>query len=576
MSLTQKLKICVIINLISFGYVSFCLAATYYVNGAMADDSGNGAAWVTAKKYISSGIGLMSGGDVLYIKDGIYSGAANIINNVPSGSAGAYTKIYAENDWGVTISNPTGQPIQIGTQSDPNHNYIEIRGMKLINYAGNKCSVWGDYVKIIRCAADGASGSGSSFCAYGNYILFEECHSWGGPNRYPFRTSYALGPDKGDYVIFRRCVVRWDYSNTDGPQACFANYDTSYTYYQNCIAIDGTDVRAQDIAYDGLKGFFTPNGADNTNYIGCIVLNMEGAGYWIEDSPVQNITLMDSIAWACKNHSNTGTDGYPPRTFYSRGGVGPLTLDHCTFGGSDWTSRVVDSDLGSGDSIQNSVIANFTAFSAGEYAEDGFDTSDYNNYYGNSGNRNKNGVFGAHSTTVNPFTNSLLYLTRIETGSALSGVASDGGVIGATILKKIGVSGTLYGEPGWDTVTDDNLWPFPNEEVVRNDMREFYMAPGAAYSGSPEISGNRGFCADGTTLTKYIWEYLGNTIPSEIYGSGLSGDLNSDNQVNIQDIQACVNHILGTQDWGARADVNGDGSVNILDAQRIANIILGE
>ncbi|MFA5014655.1 MAG: hypothetical protein WC549_03835, partial [Actinomycetota bacterium] len=29
------------------------------------------------------------------------------------------------------------------------------------------------------------------------------------------------------------------------------------------------------------------------------------------------------------------------------------------------------------------------------------------------------------------------------------------------------------------------------------------------------VSGTRGFCADGQTLTKYIWEYLGNTIPAD-------------------------------------------------------------
>lgn len=59
-------------------------------------------------------------------------------------------------------------------------------------------------------------------------------------------------------------------------------------------------------------------------------------------------------------------------------------------------------------------------------------------------------------------------------------------------------------------------------------------------------------------------------------GGSLLGDLTGDNQINIQDVQACVNHILGMQNWGTGADVNGDGSVNILDVQRIVNIILGE
>ena len=55
-----------------------------------------------------------------------------------------------------------------------------------------------------------------------------------------------------------------------------------------------------------------------------------------------------------------------------------------------------------------------------------------------------------------------------------------------------------------------------------------------------------------------------------------AGDLNSDGTVDSQDVNACVNHILGTQDWGEAADVNEDGSVNSLDVQEIVNIILSQ
>jgi len=51
-------------------------------------------------------------------------------------------------------------------------------------------------------------------------------------------------------------------------------------------------------------------------------------------------------------------------------------------------------------------------------------------------------------------------------------------------------------------------------------------------------------------------------------------DLTGDTLINIRDIQACVNHILGTQDWGEAADVNGDEAVNVLDVQEIVNLIL--
>jgi hypothetical protein len=88
--------------------------------------------------------------------------------------------------------------------------------------------------------------------------------------------------------------------------------------------------------------------------------------------------------------------------------------------------------------------------------------------------------------------------------------------IGAEIMYQHGVSGTLYGETGYDTLTSVPLWPWPNEALIKADF--------ASYSG-PGPSGVRGFATgtskDGTaqSLTKYIWEYLGNTIPSEIYGA---------------------------------------------------------
>ena len=83
------------------------MAATHYVDGSMPSDSGDGTSWVTAKKYITSGIGIMSGGDTLIVRDGIYSGSSNRIANLPSGSAGAYTKIQAETDFGVVIQDVT-------------------------------------------------------------------------------------------------------------------------------------------------------------------------------------------------------------------------------------------------------------------------------------------------------------------------------------------------------------------------------------------------------------------------------------------------------------------------------------
>jgi hypothetical protein len=52
-------------------------------------------------------------------------------------------------------------------------------------------------------------------------------------------------------------------------------------------------------------------------------------------------------------------------------------------------------------------------------------------------------------------------------------------------------------------------------------------------------------------------------------------DLNSDIQVNVLDLQAVINAILGTQPLTGKGDLNGDGRVDVLDLQILGNVILG-
>jgi hypothetical protein len=57
------------------------------------------------------------------------------------------------------------------------------------------------------------------------------------------------------------------------------------------------------------------------------------------------------------------------------------------------------------------------------------------------------------------------------------------------------------------------------------------------------------------------------------------GDINCEGGINVLDVLAVVNHILGVNTLVGgpldRADCNGDGNVNILDALGIINVILG-
>ena len=54
-------------------------------------------------------------------------------------------------------------------------------------------------------------------------------------------------------------------------------------------------------------------------------------------------------------------------------------------------------------------------------------------------------------------------------------------------------------------------------------------------------------------------------------------DLNLDGAVNIMDLQALINAILGIKPLpeGASGDMNSDGVVNVLDLQALVSVILG-
>ena len=61
-------------------------------------------------------------------------------------------------------------------------------------------------------------------------------------------------------------------------------------------------------------------------------------------------------------------------------------------------------------------------------------------------------------------------------------------------------------------------------------------------------------------------------------GNGLKGDVNADGEVNVADINSCIDIILGgdaNSDVRSRADVNGDAEINVADINAIIDIILG-
>lgn len=63
-------------------------------------------------------------------------------------------------------------------------------------------------------------------------------------------------------------------------------------------------------------------------------------------------------------------------------------------------------------------------------------------------------------------------------------------------------------------------------------------------------------------------------VPTTVFAQGIYGDVNGDCEVNIADVNAVVDVILG-DGINPAADVNTDGEINIADVNVIINIILG-
>ena len=498
-----------VVNLL-FLEVAFC--ATYY----MPDDFPN----------LRAATGGMDGGDILIIRDGIYGGSENIITQSavpPGGSIGQYTIIMAENDGGAVF--PDG--FMSITDTSGRQEYIKYIGLKTGKYTTLSGAT---HVQFLRCAftyENIVRNDDSVFTVNASsYVLVEDCWAWGA-GRYKF-----LASNTAHHIVFRRCVARFDRVNAYSPMAAFHAYGTDYIAFQNCIAIDGNHPEFWVSYEERGPMFYSHAGSDYTIVDSCIGLNTDM--YFAGGRPDIGFEVKNSIVWDCGSGILSRNDGGLAATGF--------TVDHLTAGNlighipdpitgdtrntSGYGVFAYNGDTGTVN-VTNSLFYNIQ----GDAALHGWplagSLSGYNVLYDNETNYQDAGVFtGDYSTenvnSIDPIDGApgnskaaLKYLLRIEDGSNLDGTASDGGDRGATILNRVGVSGTYHGENGWNEITDEPLWPWPNEERIRQDMREYSYTGPTADDTVATLSGNRGFCADNQTLTKYVWEYLGNPVDTQ-------------------------------------------------------------
>jgi hypothetical protein len=515
------LKITLVLATVSVIGLPELVAATYYISPSGSDSTGTGSS-TTPWQTLVKGMSTMHGGDTLIVMNGTYTGTGNAITHngtyPPYGTSSAYTTIQAQNNGMAIFDGQTTVNLFDYEANSVNDAYWQFIG--LVWCHNTSSNVYMDHithVKFFQCGAyDCGDGNNINFGG-GNstsYCLFENCYGFGS-GRYKFMFYLASN------CILRNCVARLDRvsalapASESEPAANIAIYSCNNCEVQNCISID-TDQTAQYSAdeYDG--GFLVPAtdvSANSINFTNCINLNNTmGCVNTDQNAMSYDVHFTNCVFWANSEpeDSNSLCRIKGTRTLFLNCTFGNLAIASSQTGVSAYPG-------GRSCSINNSILYSCTG--SGTYAADYFVSSDYNAYYANTANYEGNMSAGAHDkTTIDPVgSGSLKYITRIESGSSLSGQGQSGADIGADIMTQYGTSGTLWGDTGYNVDTGIPLWPFPNEALIQSQMQ--------AYTGYG-INGARGFCNSSTTLTKYIWQYLGNTIPANIYATVIKAPSN--------------------------------------------------
>jgi len=461
----------------------------------------------------------MLGGDTLILLDGTYSDAAGTGyisytstygGDMPSGSStSAMTTVKAQNEGNVTISSGTGgtgnYAMFLG-RSATKLSYAKVQG---ITFIGGGTLYNTNHVYIKNCGfyaarQDGGDifGIGTNDGEWGNtYNLIEDVWVWG-KDRLISSNYYS-----GDHNIWRRVVVRGDGCSTaacngsGNPNVGITVYNSQYVSLQNVIVLD----RVLSGSGNGYGSFATAQHSPGESlgpveWLGCMALNGPDVGFYFEADASNGsnvLTMTNCITW------NMPDDGFNIQSNSFPGS----SIQNCTSGATTGSGfRVVNMSSG--------TLRNLTAYNNSLYGYNSNIQPSYTDVYGAGTNYNQ--TTPTNAITTNP---GILYLPRIEVGSPINGTGYGGADRGANVIAKYGVDGTFWGEAGYNTLQTCTtqgqsgcLWPYPNEARIKSDF--------ASVTG-----GTRGFATgtsrDGTpqTLTKYIWEYLGNTIPADIYNA---------------------------------------------------------
>jgi hypothetical protein len=483
-------------------------AATRYVSPGGDDRhlGTEGSPWRTLRH---AGAALRPG-DTLILLPGTYAGEENQL--VPtSGAAGRYTTIRAQAPFTAVLESacpgPASWEPMIKLRSV---RYVAIEGLRLqAGCLGGAVAIGSaDHIKLLGLLVKNgvpASARWGSAVVVGHgsdHVLLEDV-AVVGAMRYGVLVSGAPSAPTRK-VILRRVVVRPDFIQSREPKAGIAFYgDTTGGKFgpmpledalcQNCMVLDFNPGFTSPVA----GAITAPHDTRRIRILGSLVVRTPYNGIFLAEDPrSEGNTVEETLI--------TGTARNAGAAVAVRHGVGAMAIRRTTVHGM---GRGVSAFGTAGVRLSSSLLLDSAAPNRCAAACE----ERFNLYYPPAA-RSASATEALLADPANP------YPVQIERGSPAFRSGEGGGHRGASILKRYGAPGALWGEPGFDQLGPEPLWPWPFQEEIRALLREPNDPPAGASPATNDV--RRGCAADRSaitglplSLTDCIWELAGHPSP---------------------------------------------------------------
>ncbi len=414
---------------------------------------------------------------------------------IPSGtSKTANTYVHAKNPGKVVIN---GEWF-VG-RSATKHQYITVSGVK---FEGGVSLYNTNNVTLSDSGVHGSLDVGTNDHDNGNtYNLIQDVWVWASGKRI-IAINY-----RAHNSVWRRVVVRGDgcgvaaCQGSGNPNVGFTVYDSHDVSIQNVMVVDRV-LLANDSSYSDFAIASHTGGQysfGRNEWLGTISANSPDSGYYMEPDVGtaldKTIKISNAVAW------NSTDEGFN----IARSGTNIVVQNILAKARSGEGFRFAP-ELS--DSTNTNALSNLLILGSGTYGLNASVSASYVNVTGTWSGGLYNQTTPTNTVAGAPLTgNNLKHVTRVEAGSYLKGKGLGGADVGPSIIYRYGVDGSRHGDTNYNALSTTALWPWPNQDRMKTDMC---------------ANTTRGFCSTGkaldgvssVTFTSYIWELMGNRMPS--------------------------------------------------------------